>query len=166
MTGHLLKSLRAVVFLSITIVASAGGCNHPRSTPEGTNAASKSATAASNEVSELSPALIGKQITIHGTFSLWGKEAPYILLDNQQGDNQQEVYLEPDRSSGTFTWGKPYSDMDGKLVAAIGILRFFRAHPTPPTPQSQSVQNPPDFFYFNLETTQLRLLPVWYKPDE
>jgi hypothetical protein len=48
--------------------------DHPRSTPE-------DAPVVSNEVSH---ALIGKQITIRGKFSLRGKFGAYVVLDNQQ----------------------------------------------------------------------------------
>ena len=109
MTGRLSKALRAATFLSIAIVILAGGCDHPRSTPE-------AATATSYEVLHT---LIGKQVTIRGKFSLWGKFGPYVLLDNQHG-----VYLVPKSS---FTWGKPYSEMEGKLVAATGTLRFYHS---------------------------------------
>ena len=80
MAGRLSKGLRAATFLSIAIVVLAGGCDHPRSTPE-------DATAASYEVLHT---LIGKQVTIRGTFSLRGKFGPYVLLGNQQ-----VVYLVP-----------------------------------------------------------------------
>ena len=109
LAGHVSIGLRAAALLSISIVVLAGGCNHPRQTQE-------AATTASNEVSEVSSALVGKPITIRGKFSLMGDVGPFISLDHQQ-----EVYLVSSRS---FTWAKPYSEMDGKLVTATGILRF------------------------------------------
>lgn len=138
MTGHLSKGLRAAAFLSITIVVLAGGCAHPRSTPKGPIAASNG----------VSPALIGKQITIHGKFSLRGKIGPFIELDNHR-----LVYLV---HKGSFTWGPPYSEMEGKLVAATGTLRFYHAPPAEPT--DQPAARLPDFFYFEPETAQLRLI--------
>jgi hypothetical protein len=138
-TGHLSNGLRAVAFLSITIVLLAGGCKHPRSTPEGTTV--------TNEVSN---ALIGKKITIHGKFSLWGKFGAYVVLDNQQ-----LVDLEP-RGPGTFTWGKPYSEMEGKLVEATGTLRFY--HEPPAEPSNRTVARAPDHYYFAVETAQLRII--------
>jgi len=108
-TGRLSKGLRAATFLSIAIVVLAGGCDHPRSTPEDATAASY----------ELLHTLIGKQVTIRGKFSLWGKFGPYVLLGNQQ-----VVYLVP---RGSFTWGEPYSEMEGKLVAATGTISFYHA---------------------------------------
>src|SRR5215470_2057465 len=79
-----------------------------RSTPEG-------ATAASIEVSQVSKTLAGKQVTIRGKFSLLGKPGPYILLGNRQ-----VVYVLP---KGSFTWGKPYTEMEGELVTATGTDR-------------------------------------------
>ena len=138
MTGRLLKGLCAATFFSIAIVALAGGCDHPRSTPE-------AATATSYEVL---PTLIGKQVTIRGKFSLWGKFGPYVLLDNQHG-----VYLVP---KGSFTWGKPYSEMEGKLVAATGTLCFY--HAPDAEPADRAVARAPDYFYLEAETAQLRLI--------
>lgn len=111
-----------------------------RSTREG-------ATAASDEVSQVSQALVGKQITVHGEFSLRCKVGACIGLDHRQ-----VVYLVP---MGSFTWGKPYSEMDGKLVAATGTLRFY--HEPPAEPAERAVQHVPDFFYFEAESVQLRL---------
>ena len=142
MTGRLSKGLRAATFLPIAIVVLAGGCHHPSSTPEGVSAAS-------DEVSQLSQALVGKQITIHGKFSLLGKVGPYIVLDNRQ-----VVYLE--NTKGSFTWGTPYSEMEGKLVAATGTLRFY--HEPPAEPALRAVARVRDHFYFEAGTAQLRLI--------
>ncbi len=109
-----------------------------RSTPEG-------ATAVSDEVSQ---ALVGKGITIHGRFSLRCKVGACIGLDNRQ-----VVYLV---SHGSFTWGKPYSEMDGKLVAATGTLRLYQEPPAKPA--ERAVQHVPDFLYFEVERVQLRLI--------
>ena len=87
MTGHLSKGLFAAAFLSITIVALAGGCNHPRSTPE-------DATAVSHEVSQT---LVGRQITIRGKFASLVKGDPYVVLDNQQACEDERVLVERGR---------------------------------------------------------------------
>jgi hypothetical protein len=139
MAGHLVKGLRTAALLSVTIVALLGGCNRPRSTPEDAGAA----------VNEISHALIGKQITIRGKFSLRGKFDPYVLLDNGQ-----VVYIE---SRGSFTWGEPYSAMEGKLVTATGILRFYH-DPDAPTSRPSIVARAPDHYYLESETPQLRLI--------
>ena len=140
MTGHLSKCFRSAAFLSITIVVLAGGCNHPRSTPGG-------ATAASYEVSQVSQKLVGRQITIRGRFSSLVKADPYVVLDNQQ-----EVWIGPRESTLEAT----YSRMDGKLVEATGTLRFY--HSLDAEPGGRAVQIPPDHFYFEAGTTQLRLI--------
>ena len=142
MAGNLSKSLCTAIVLSVAVVVLAAGCNHSRSTPE-------SAPAVPDEVSQISPALIGKQITIRGKFSLWGKVGPYIVLDNQQ-----VVYVEA--TKGSFTWGKPYSEMEGKVVTATGILRFY--HSPDATPTKRSVTRLPDYFYFEVETTQVQTI--------
>ena len=136
-TRHLSKGLRAAAFLSITIVALAGACNHPGSIPEGATV--------TNEVSH---ALIGKQITIHGKFSLRCKLAACILLDNHQ-----VVYLNGSRE------GTTYSEMEGKLVTATGILRFYHSPNAEPADRAKAVPvaRAPDHFYFD-ETAQLRLI--------
>jgi hypothetical protein len=132
-TGRLSKGLRAATFLSIAIVVLAGGCDHPRSTPE-------DATAASYEVLHT---LIGKQVTIRGKFSLLGKFGPYVLLGNQQ-----VVYLVP---RGSFTWGEPYSQMEGKLVAATGTSAFI----THLTPNQQTQPLPELLIIFTLRRRPL-----------
>lgn len=129
---------RAAAFLSTAIIVLGMGCKHPRSTPENATAASYDQLRAS----------IGKQITIRGKFSLRGVVGPYVLLSNQQ-----VVYVVP---RGSFTWGKPYSEMEGKLVAATGTLGFFHSPDVPPEQQARA--RPPDYFYLEAETTQLRLV--------
>lgn len=110
----------------------------------------ESATAASND--EVSQTSVGKQITIRGQFSLGGKVGAYIALDNQQ-----VVYLEP--TQGSFTWGKAYSEMEGKLVTATGILRFYHEPPLAgPTDRAVTVQRVSDHSYFAAETAQVRLV--------
>ena len=119
MAGNLSKGLCTAIVLSITIVALAEGCSHPRWTPEGATPAYKSTTPALKDKTgvstEIWSAMIGKQITIRGKFSL-GKMGWYILLDNQQ-----EVYffLRP----STFGFD---DEMHGKLGTATGILRVFQ----------------------------------------
>jgi hypothetical protein len=128
------KSLCAVAFFSITMVVFADGYSLPCSTL-------KAATAVSNEVSQ---ALVGKRITIRGTFSLRCKVLACIGLDNRQ-----VIYL-------NGSWGgATYSEMDGKLVTATGILRFYQSPPAEST--DRHVARPPDHFYFE-ETAQVRLV--------
>jgi len=138
-TGQPAKGLCAAAFLSITIVALAAGCNHPRSTPE-------DATAVSPEVSQT---LVGSQITIRGKFSSLVKGDPYVVLDNRQ-----EVYIGPRETALEDI----YSRMDGKLVEATGTLRFHHNPAPVDQPGQRARQREPDHFYFETKTTQLRLL--------
>jgi hypothetical protein len=136
--GRLSKGVCAATFLSMALTVLAGGCDHARSTPE-------DAAATPYEVLHR---LIGKQVTVRGTFSLRGKFGPYVLLSNQQ-----VVYLVP---SGSFTWGKPYSEMEGQLVAATGTLGFH--HSPDAAPVEPAFARAPDYFYLEGETVQLRLI--------
>lgn len=113
-----------------------------RSTPEG-------ASAASDEVSQVSQSLVGKQITIHGKFSSLVKGDPYVVLDNRQ-----EVWIGPRESR----LEESYSKMDGKLVEATGTLRF--SHKPAPVDETRqpAIQREPDHFYFEAKSTQLRLV--------
>jgi hypothetical protein len=111
---------------------------YPHSTP-------KDATAASSEVLHT---LIGKLVTIRGTFSLRGKFGPYVLLGNQHA-----IYLVP---RGSFTWRESYSAMEGKLVAASGTLSFYRALIAEPA--SPASARAPDYFYLAAETAQVQLI--------
>jgi len=138
-TGYLSKGLRTAAFLSITIVLLAAGCEHPRSTIEDSIPDSDQALLT----------LIGKQITIRGKFSLDGKIGPYVFVGNQ------EVYLV--NLSSTFEWGTPYSEMEGKLVEATGTLKFYHDPPPDPTEQ-RTVAHAYDHYYFDAETTKLRLI--------
>ena len=93
-----------------------------RWTPEGANASNPTRTATvSDEVLQVSQALVGKRITIHGKLSLRCKVGACIGLDNRQ-----TVYLVP---TGSFTWGKPHSQMEDKLVGATRTLRFAQRQP-------------------------------------
>jgi hypothetical protein len=132
-TGYLLRNLRATVLLW-TLFALAVGCRDPQPRPSGVAVQSD----------DVSQAFIGKQITVHGKFSLLGKEGPYVTLDNRQA-----VYLV---SKESFAWD-PYSQMEGRRVAASGVLRFF--HMPPSTTGAEQV--PPDYFYFDAKTAQIRL---------
>jgi hypothetical protein len=99
-------------------------------------------------VNDLSPALVGKEITVHGKFSSAGKLGPYVEVANHQ-----EVYL---ISRGSFAWGGPYTEIEGKLVSATGFLHFYKAPPFKPA--KRAVAWPYDHFYFDAETVKLRLI--------
>ena len=132
------KGFRTAAFLSVAVVIPAGGCGHRPATAE-------DVTTASYDVWHT---LIGKQVTIRGKFSLRGVVGPYVLLDNHQ-----VVYLVP---RGWFTWGEPYSEMEGKFVAATGTLSFY--HSPNAEPADPAIERPHDYFYFEAETAQLQLI--------
>ena len=100
--------------------------------------------------------MIGKQITIHGKFSL-GKMGWFILLDNQQ-----EVYFFPKSSTSGS-----YEEMHGKLVAATGILKVFQCPKNqltdeqgrPVNNKGQIIDRCSNFYYFEEETGQPKLFP-------
>ena len=96
---------------------------------------------------DASHAVIGRQITVHGKFSMRGKIAPaYVELDNHQ-----VVYFK-----GSWGWGEPFFEMEGKRVAATGTLGFYRAPPAKPT--ERNTARLPDYFYFEADTTLMRLI--------
>jgi hypothetical protein len=128
--------MNAIIQNSNGYEAAAGELRFMRPTP-------KDATSAN----ELSQALVGEEITVHGKFSLAGKFGPYVELDNQA------VYLVP---RGSFAWGAPYSEIEGKVVAATGFLEFYEAPPFKPA--KRAVAHAPDYFYFGAETVKLRLI--------
>ena len=142
MSGRLWRGWRAesIWRMSIVVLAGvvlAGGCKPPRATPEDT-------TAIAHEVSQT---LVGRQITIRGRFSSLTKGDPYIVLDNHQ-----DVWIGPRETALEET----YSKMDGKLVEATGILRFY--HAPDAGPGARAVQIPPDHFYFEAGTSRVRLI--------
>src|SRR5579864_311446 len=96
---------------------------------------------------EVSQALVGQQITIRGRFSLHGKIAPASVML----DNHEVVYL-----PASWGWGATYSEMEGKRVAATGILRFYHAPPAERTDRPEA--RLPDHFFLEAETTQVRLI--------
>lgn len=139
MAGNILKGLCAAILL-IVVVAPAGACNQSRSIPQG-------ATAASGEVSRVSQALVGKRITIRGKFSLRSK----ITIASVWLASHEVVYLQHKGE-----WGAPYSKWEGKLVTVTGTLRFYHSAPIEPT--GRTVARLPDHYYFDAETTQVRLI--------
>jgi len=96
-----------------------------------------------NEASETELlAHVGERVTMHGQWSLYGLEGPYIVTANGRS-----IYLV---SKGNFSWGKEYSRIEGKDVRVTGILRHAHYEPSPE-------QHPPDHFYFDSETAKIEL---------
>ena len=96
-----------------------------------------------NEASERELlAHLGEKVTLHGKWSLYGLEGPYIVANNGLS-----IYVV---SKGNFSWGKKYARMEGKDVRVTGILRYAHYEPSPE-------QHPPDHFYFEAETATIEL---------
>jgi|SRR5215471_11135922 len=92
-------------------------------------------------------ALVGRQVTLRGRFSMRGKIGPFIVV---YGKN---VYLEP---SGSYSWGKHYSRMEGKRVSVTGTLRLYKAPPVPEH-HDHDAAGLPEYFYFEAEHAIVRL---------
>ena len=88
---------------------------------------------------------VGKKVTLRGRFSLWGKQAPFVLV------GEEPVYLV---AEAPFTWGEPYISMENREVTVTGVLRRFEplriARPTP-----NSVQQLPPHFFFEMHDTMI-----------
>jgi hypothetical protein len=94
--------------------------------------------------------LVGKRITIRGKLLRFGFPVCLgILLDDEEA-----VCLEDKRPKPI---SNPYPGMFEKRVEAAGTLRFFHD----PTVMDENIPTPrvPDHYYFETETTQVRLIP-------
>ncbi len=92
------------VFTAV-LLATASGCVHYHPAPTDTT----------NVSHDNLHRLVGQTITLRGNFSLRGKFGPYILV------NSGPVYLQP---TGSFTWGRSWADMEGRMVKVTGVLHF------------------------------------------
>lgn len=88
---------------------------------------------------------VGQRVTLRGRFSLWGKQAPFVLV------GEEPVYLIAD---APFTWGEPYTSMENREVTITGVLRRFEP-PRTATPLPDSVQQLPPYFFFELRDTTI-----------
>lgn len=104
--------------------------------------------AASTARSQLS-ALVEKRITIRGKLLGFGfKCGPGILLDDE------EIVCLDDKRPKPIS--NPYPGMFEKRVEASGTLRFF--HDPTVMDENMPTQRVPDHYYFETETTQVRLI--------
>ena len=88
---------------------------------------------------------IGKTVTLHGQLELADKVGPDIQRAGEP------VYLVP---HGSFSWGSNYERMQGKAVSISGVLHFQHCERGK---VPDSVQQPPDYFYFDAKTAEVRL---------
>jgi len=108
-------------------------------------------TTAPSAVSQLSQTLVGKRITIRG--KLLGFKCGLGI----QLDDEEVVCLEFAKSVED-----PYPGMFEKRVEATGTLRFYH-NPTPLKNEPVAFQRADDHYYFEEETTQVRL-STWTPP--
>lgn len=141
-TGYLSNGLGSATFFLIAFALLAGGCNHPRSQNDGS-------TTVPSAVSRLSQTLVGKRITVRGKLFTF-KCGQAIQLDDEE-----IVCLINMPSKSVYE--DPYSEMYDKLVEATGTLRFYH-NPTPVTNEPIPTQREQDHYYFEIETTQVRLV--------
>ena len=140
-TGYLSNGLGSTAFLLVAIAILAGGCNHPNPTT-------------SSAVSRLSQTLVGKRITIRGKL-LTFKCGQGIQLDDEEVVCLIDMHPKPISDD-------PYPEMYDKLVEATGTLRFYH-NPTPLKNEPVAFQRADDHYYFEEETTQVRL-STWTPP--
>ena len=95
---------------------------------------------------------IGENVTMHGKFSLYGKIGPFILVAGRP------IYLVP---RGSYSWGEPYTSMEGQDVRVTGTLRF--AHDPEPPPGDSAVARALDHFYFEAETAKVEVSQMMIK---
>jgi hypothetical protein len=103
--------------------------------------------AVSAAASQLSQALVGKRIIIRGKLLLV-KCGPSIELDDGEIVCLEQKVLK--------SVSEPYRGMYEKRVEATGTLRFF--HDTTPMDENVPAQRIQDHYYFEAETTQVKLL--------
>jgi len=138
---YLSNGLDWAAFLLIVVAILGGGCRRPRSKNDGD-------TTAISAGSRLSQTLVGKRITIRGKLFMF-KCGPGIQFDD--GDVVCLVDI-PQKS----VLDDPYAEMYEKLVEATGTLRFY--HDSTPPDETRSTQRQHDHYYFEKETTQVRLI--------
>ena len=89
---------------------------------------------------------VGQPVTLQGMFSLRGKLGPFVVIGGRT------VYL---IARGSFSWGKSYESMEGRVVAVTGTLRFYKAPPLRKVPVAEA--SLPDHYYMEAESTKVAL---------
>jgi hypothetical protein len=96
----------------------------------------------------VSQVLVGKRITIRGKL-LSFKCGQGIQLDDEEIVCLSQMHQKP-------VFEDPYPEMYDKVVEATGTLRFYH-NPTPVKNEPMASQRAEDHYYFEYETTQVRL---------
>jgi hypothetical protein len=140
---RLSNGLGSTVFFLIAIAILTGGCKHPRAKDDGANAA------VPVTVSQLSPSLAGKRVTVRGKLFTF-KCGQGIGLDSGQTICLVDMPPKPG-------FDDPFAGVDDKRVEATGTLRFY--HDPTPIDETTASQRVEDHSYFEYEITQVRLVP-------
>jgi hypothetical protein len=106
-------------------------------------------TKVSSAGSQLSQALVGKRITIRGKLLAF-KCGGGIQLDDEEIVCLEQMHPKP-------IFNDPYPEMYDKRIEAIGTLRFY--HDPTPLDETTASQRVEDYYYFEYEITQVRLVP-------
>ncbi len=142
LVSHFSNGLASAAFFLIAIAILAGGCSHPASKNDGGN------TTAAVAVSQLSPSLAGKRITVRGKLFMF-KCGQGIGLESGQAICLVDM---PPKSA----FGDPYAGTNDKPPLEVtGTLRFF--HDSAPLDERPS-QWEHDHYYFEYSTTQVRIM--------
>ena len=132
----------STAFFLIAIAILTGGCKHPRSKDDGAN------TAVPVIISQLSPSLAGKRITVRGKLFMF-KCGQGIGLDSGQAICLVGMPPKPG-------FDDPFAGVDDKPIEVTGTLRFF--HDSIPLDTTRPTLWQHDHYYFEKETTQVRIM--------
>jgi hypothetical protein len=135
-------TLARTAFLLMIVSILAGGCHHPPSK----NDVDTTLTTVISDGSQLSQTLAGKRITIRGGLFRFTC-GPGIQFDN--GDVVCLVDIPPKSVSDD-----PYAKMYEKIVEATGTLGFYHDS----KPLDGDTQREHDHYYFEKQTTQVRII--------
>jgi hypothetical protein len=136
------NGLGSTAFFLIAIAILTGGCKHPRSKDDGAN------TAVPVAVSQLSPSLAGKRITVRGKLFMF-KCGQGIGLDSGQAICLVGMLPKPG-------FDDPFAGVDDKPIEVTGTLKFF--HDSIPLDTTRPTLWQHDHYYFEKETTQVRIM--------
>jgi hypothetical protein len=136
------NGLGSLAFFLIAVAILAGGCKHSRSKDDGAN------TAVPVTVSELSPSLAGKRITVRGKLFMFKCGQG---IGTEDGHAICLVNMSPKPS-----FDDPFAGMSDKPLEVTGTLRFF--HDSIPLDASSPILWQHDHYYFEKETTQVRIM--------
>jgi hypothetical protein len=136
------NGLGSTALLLIAIAILTGGCKHARSKDDGAN------TAVPVAISQLSPSLAGKRITVRGKL---------FMFKCGQGIGTEDGHaICLVNMSTKLSFDDPFAGMSDKPLEVTGTLRFF--HDSIPLDITRPELWQHDHYYFEKETTQVRIM--------